>query len=205
MLMRRILMSLLIATGCTGSGTVAYRGSASATIVAEQPDLVYVSPGVQVIADYDEPVFYTDNYYWRYNSGVWYRSHTYTGGWAYASPPRALVRIDRPYAYVRYRPQGYVARRPARRTEPTPVYREPSQPVIRDHRTPDYRDRPQPAPQTQPRPYGQDRRDEVHDRNDQRQEQREERREERREEKRDDRRDRRDDRDDRRDKKDHRH
>jgi len=77
------------------------------------PDMAYVSPGVQVIADYDEPIFYTDGFYWRFYGGGWYRSNYYTGGWVYARPPVAVLRIDRPTAYVHYRPAGYVARRPA--------------------------------------------------------------------------------------------
>ena len=112
------MLVLLLLAGCAGEGY--YTGSAT----VRGPELVSVSPGVEVIADYDEPVFYTDNYYWRYNNGNWYRSNYYNSGWVYASPPRALVRIDRPYAYRHYRPHGYVARRPVR---------------VRDHR--DYRDR----------------------------------------------------------------
>jgi hypothetical protein len=79
------------------------------------PDLVEVSPGVQVIADYDEPIFYSDGYYWRYGGNAWYRSSYYTGGWAYATPPPAIVRIDRPYTYAHYRPRGWQghAARPA--------------------------------------------------------------------------------------------
>lgn len=133
--MRRLLLACLLAAGCTG-GTVAYRGTA--TVNTYTPDMVYVSPGVSVIADYDEPVFYSDNYYWRYYDGAWYRSNYYTGGWVYARPPIAVARINRPTAYVRYRPNGYVARRPAR------VYRDrdrydnrryrDDRPVIRDHR-----------------------------------------------------------------------
>ena len=29
------------------------------------PGMEVVSPGVQVVADYDYPVFYSDGYYWR--------------------------------------------------------------------------------------------------------------------------------------------
>ena len=51
------------------------------------PDLVYAGPGVQVIADYNEPIFYSEGLYWRYYGGAWYRSSYYTGGWVYARPP----------------------------------------------------------------------------------------------------------------------
>ena len=79
------------------------------------PELVYVSPGVQVIADYNEPIFYSDNFYWRNDGGVWYRSPYHTGGWAIATPPPAVARIDQPRGYVHYRPAGWVAHRPAPR------------------------------------------------------------------------------------------
>jgi hypothetical protein len=111
--MRKIIFALLIA-GCAGSGTVGYQATASYE-TAPMPDMAYVSPGVQVIADYDEPVFYTDGYYWRYDTnGTWYRSNTWTGGWVYASAPRPLLSIQQPRTYIRYRPSGYVSHRPAR-------------------------------------------------------------------------------------------
>lgn len=103
--MRRLLILLVLSTsalaaGCAG-GTVGY----TATATYASPDLAYVRPGVYVVADYSQPVFYTDGSYWRYHSGLWYRSPYHNRGWVYYSrPPRVLTTIDRPYAYVRYRP-----------------------------------------------------------------------------------------------------
>jgi len=99
---RSFLGATLVAAALLGAGCYA-------TVSGEAygPDLVTVSPGVQVIADYDEPIFYTDGFYWRYYGGVWYRSTVYTGGWVYARPPVAVMRIDRPYAYAHYRPAGW--------------------------------------------------------------------------------------------------
>ena len=102
---------------------------ASGDAYVATPDLVAVSPGVQVVADYDEPVFFTDGFYWRFNDGYWYRSNNYATGWYYYErPPEVVLRIDRPYAYAHYRPAGYVARsRPAYRPAP----------IVRDHRQPE--------------------------------------------------------------------
>jgi hypothetical protein len=191
---RQLIFALLVVAGCAGSGSVSYQGSAN--VYATTPDLVYVSPGVQVIADYDEPVFYTDGFYWRHYGGTWYRSRVHTGGWVYASAPRALLTIERPHAYVRYRPRGYVSRR---QTQPSrPVYRD-ERPVIRDRRT-----APAPAPVTRDHrtPPGHDRREERQERREERVEDNQERRDERqdrREDRREDREDRREDRDERRD------
>jgi hypothetical protein len=85
-----------------GRGTVAYSASGST-----DAELVEVNPGVYAVANYDEPVFYNDNYYWRLNSGHWYRSNSYRGGWVNATPPRAVISIDRPQRYARYRPQSH--------------------------------------------------------------------------------------------------
>src|SRR4051812_38558816 len=138
-----LLASLLFAcavTACTGSGQVTYSGEA-------QPELVEISPGVQVIADYDEPVFYSDNYYWRYDSGVWYRSHNHRGGWERSSNvPVAVRSIDRPTAYVHYHGSARADVRGGgevrdHRTDPN---WNQQQPQVRDHRTEGTYQQPQP-------------------------------------------------------------
>jgi len=144
LLLAAILLSLAL-SGCV----VRARGGVYAS--APQPELVYVSPGVYVIADYDEPVFYSDGYYWRYYGGVWYRSGVYTGGWVrWHSVPRHIHGIQRPHTYVHYRARGNARyrnpppgrggpvvrdHRDNRRYQPAPAAR-PSGPVVRDHRQP---------------------------------------------------------------------
>jgi hypothetical protein len=114
------VLALALAAGCYTQGRVGVEYTATATT----PDLVYVSPGVMVVADYPEPVFYSSNYYWRYNGGIWYRSHRYNGGWSVsANVPVAVRSIDRPTAYVHYRSSATVHR--DHRGRPTRV---------RDHR-----------------------------------------------------------------------
>jgi hypothetical protein len=115
-------LALALAAGCA---PVEYRG----TVAVTAPDLAYVAPGVQVIADYDEPIFFSDGFYWWQFGGVWYRSATYTGGWVrIAVPPAAIVHIDYPHRYRHYRPQGYVVQR-----RPVPSHRV-QRPHERDHR-----------------------------------------------------------------------
>jgi len=75
-------------------------GTASAQVVSAQvtvaaptvhfevaPPLVYVSPGVMVVQDYDEEIFFTGGWYWCSRGGVWFRTRDYRGGWI-AAPPR---------------------------------------------------------------------------------------------------------------------
>jgi hypothetical protein len=164
-----ILSGLLFAAtalgGCYASGDVGYQasysGTASSDVYVSTPDLVTVSPGVQVVADYDEPVFYSDGFYWRYYNNGWYRSNNYATGWYYYDrPPVAVLRIDRPYAYAHYRPSGYVVRNRARYRPIEPVTRGERhyvgrpEPVVRERTTvtPGTREVVRPAPVVRERP-----------------------------------------------------
>ncbi|MDB4954591.1 MAG: hypothetical protein JWO36_2160 [Myxococcales bacterium] len=141
-----------LAGGCTGSGQVTYSGQ------VQTPELVEVSPGVQVIADYDEPIFYSDNYYWRNDGGVWFRSRTHTGGWArFEAAPVAIRSIDRPSAYVHFHAGAHANMnenreqvRDHRDAMPPP----PPPPEVRDHRE------AMPPPPPPPPPVVRDHRDE---------------------------------------------
>lgn len=148
--------SSLLLIGCAGSGHVQY--SAHVTT----PELVYINSDVQVIADYREPIFYTDNYYWRYNGGVWYRSTNHTRGWLRVDVvPVKIRRIDRPTAYIRYRGQA----------------RASTGPVVRDHRAP--------APSPVVRDHREERKDAKEAQKEERKEQKEAQKEERKEQKKD--------------------
>jgi hypothetical protein len=73
------------------------------------PDLVEVQPGVQVVYDADEPIFFTDGFYWRQNNGVWFSSRTYGGGWGrYDGVPMRFRGNFNVHAYSHYHPAGFV-------------------------------------------------------------------------------------------------
>jgi hypothetical protein len=123
-----LLITACVAAACGGGH---YRGTvyASTSVSAPRPDLAYVAPGVYVIANYDEPIFYADGYYWYNANGYWYRSSNYTRGWVYVDRPSYRVAtIRNPYAYTYYRPHNYVVRH-----RPVPVHRI-DRPWVRDHR-----------------------------------------------------------------------
>jgi hypothetical protein len=87
-----------LASGCAGTGQL------TLTSEATTPELVVISPGVQVIADLDEPIFYSNHYYWRNQGGSWYRSASHTRGWARVEiAPVEIRTIERPSAYIHYR------------------------------------------------------------------------------------------------------
>jgi hypothetical protein len=132
--------------GCVVHGAARVHGHAH----VEPPQLVHVSPGVQVVYDYHEPVFYSDGFYWRYHSGVWYRSSYHSHGWVrYSRVPRTIARIDRPQTYVRYRGNARARTRVHSAPPPrhAPARHAPARPAVRDHRgAPPPHARPAPAP-----------------------------------------------------------
>jgi len=73
--------------------------------------LVTVEPGIQVVEDYDEEVFYVEGNYWHRRSDGWYRAGDPHGRWAHVEQreaPQAIVRTP-PGHYKHYRQ----AKRPA--------------------------------------------------------------------------------------------
>jgi hypothetical protein len=148
-----------LAAGCYAQDGVAvgYSGGYSSGY-ATAPGMVYVGPGVQVVSDYDYPVFYSEGAYWRFDNGVWYRSGMYNGGWSVSyNVPVGVRGIDRPYSYSHYRGNGDVRfGGNAGYGRPAPGYGNPNGgygggPVVRDHREGGgYR--PPPAPPSAPAP-----------------------------------------------------
>lgn len=88
--------------GCASHGEVEYAGG----VQVASPELVEVSPGVMVIADANEPIFYSRGEYWLYRDGYWFQSNTYNRGFArvdFTAVPNEVRVIDRPQLYVHYR------------------------------------------------------------------------------------------------------
>lgn len=139
---------LLFGVGCAGSAQY------SATASVQTPRLILIEPDVQVVADYDQPVFYSENYYWRYDNGVWYRSNNHLRGWVrFEAVPARIRRIERPTAYIRYRGEargnanGQV--RDHRDHSPPPPAYQPPPPVVNNSTPPPAY---QPPPRNPPPP-----------------------------------------------------
>jgi hypothetical protein len=78
------------------------------------PPLVEVRPGVQVVENADDEVFFSAGYYWhRSPNGVWWRTRDHRGGWVLAprrSVPRAVTRLP-PGQYRHFRAERRELRR----------------------------------------------------------------------------------------------
>jgi hypothetical protein len=109
--MRKVLGLFVVITlgGCYASvgGDGRGRGGASFGLILPEilPPLVVVEPGMSVVGDLDDEVFYSDGYYWARQDQGWYRTHDHRRGWARVEDrqvPRAMVESP-PGRYRRYR------------------------------------------------------------------------------------------------------
>jgi hypothetical protein len=143
-----VLMAMTVATLASGCA-VGY----TATVADDGygPDLVEAGPGVQVVADYDEPVFFSEGVYWRFSSGYWYRSPYYNRGWVSARPPMAVMHIQHPQTYAHYRPAGWA---PRGRAVPPPGVRHDEHGRYEAHGAPPPRPMYQAAPPPRAQPQG---------------------------------------------------
>lgn len=99
------LAAVLAALPTPGTAQVSVGASIGIDIrFPEPPPLVVVTPGVQIVPEYDEEVYFVNNYYWVRRADVWYRTSRYDGGWRpvrVVTVPPALVRIP-PGRYRHY-------------------------------------------------------------------------------------------------------
>ena len=62
-----------------------------------QPALVVVSPGLMVVEDYPEEVFFVSGWYWHKKGPHWFRARDWRGGWVvapYKVVPGSLVKLS---------------------------------------------------------------------------------------------------------------
>src|SRR5215467_407861 len=72
------------------------------------PPLVVVSPGIQVVPEYEQEVFFVDGWYWYRSGPYWYRTRDHRGGWVVVERryvPATLVKIP-PGRYKHYKAKG---------------------------------------------------------------------------------------------------
>jgi hypothetical protein len=135
------------------SGEVEYSG----TVRVTSPELIQIDPGVMVVADADEPLFYAEGHYWLYRDGYWLRSNDYRRGFVRVElsyVPQRIRVIDRPQTYVQYRRhhqhRDLSARAPQQPTRSLPAPMPPPHQGVRS--TPGPQTWQQPSPGVNPVP-----------------------------------------------------
>jgi hypothetical protein len=66
---------------------------------AAPPPLIEINPGVQIVENGDQEIFFSNGYYWFERDGGWYRSHDWHERWA-------PVRGWRVPSFIRNHPRG---------------------------------------------------------------------------------------------------
>jgi hypothetical protein len=70
------------------------------------PPMVVVQPGVRVVTDLDDEIYFVNGWYWVRRGPHWYRTHDHRGRWVWVEPrrvPVALVRIpEGRYRHIRH-------------------------------------------------------------------------------------------------------
>jgi hypothetical protein len=117
--MRNLLVALILGVSVAPGITLA-QGVVDIHIgFSTPPPLVVVAPGVQVVPDYDEEVFFANGWYWTRRDTVWYRTRDHRGGWVMVQPtrvPPALVRLP-PGEYKHWRKDQAKAEKRALKAE----------------------------------------------------------------------------------------
>jgi hypothetical protein len=71
-----------------------------------QPPLVVIQPGIQVVENSNEEVFFTGGWYWVRRDGGWYRARSPRAAFVWVEPrrvPVGLVRLPPPGHYRHFR------------------------------------------------------------------------------------------------------
>ena len=108
--MKRLTLGLALAMSLLPGAARAQGVTASIQMsLPVAPPLVVVQPGVQVVENYDEEVFYTGGWYWTRRDGGWYRARGPRAAFVWVEPrrvPVALVRIP-PGQYRHWRREDH--------------------------------------------------------------------------------------------------
>lgn len=96
--MKRLLAVVCLSTSFVSFAQVQIKiDVALPTIVFEAPPpLVVIQPGVQVVEDSDDEVFFVDSWYWVRRDGRWFRTKDHRGGWVLVEDrgvPMTIVRL----------------------------------------------------------------------------------------------------------------
>lgn len=109
--MRKLILALAVSVlPALASAQVGASASASVSLHLDLPvvlpALVVVTPGVQVVPEVEEEVFFVDGWYWVRQPSGWYRSRSHRSGWVLVparAVPARLVAIPSG-KYKRYKP-----------------------------------------------------------------------------------------------------
>ena len=92
-----LAVSLLLPAPASAQVTVSLRLDLPVVL----PALVVIEPGVQVVPQVNEEIFFVDGFYWVRRDTRWYRSHNHRSGWVVVDSRGVPARL------VKYPPGHY--------------------------------------------------------------------------------------------------
>jgi len=92
-----LAVSLLLPAPASAQVTVSLRLDLPVVL----PALVVIEPGVQVVPQVNEEIFFVDGFYWVRRDTRWYRSHDHRSGWVVVDSRGVPARL------VKYPPGHY--------------------------------------------------------------------------------------------------
>lgn len=90
------LMAALVGSASMAQVQVKIDIALPTIVFSAPPPLVVIQPGIQVVEDSDDEVFFVDGYYWYRRDARWFRTKTHQGGWVLVEDrgvPVTLVRL----------------------------------------------------------------------------------------------------------------
>lgn len=91
-----VLMAAVASTTALAQVQVSIQVPLPTITFSAPPPLVVVQPGVQVVEDYDDEVYFTGGYYWVRRDDRWFRTRDHRGSWVVVEPrvvPATIVRL----------------------------------------------------------------------------------------------------------------
>ncbi len=107
--MKTLCLSIAILVAAPVTAQVHVQVQLPSIVFPAPPPLVVIEPGIQVVEDYDDEVFFVDNFYWYRRGPHWYRTPTHNGTWVVVDQhhvPGKLVKF-RPGQYRKFRGHGH--------------------------------------------------------------------------------------------------
>ena len=112
--MRKLILALTgaIAFPVLASAQASASASLDLRLPVVLPQLVVVTPGVMLVPEVDEEVFFVDGYYWARQPRGWYRSKSHKHGWVLVPARRVPSRLVSfaPGQYKRWKPAKHERR-----------------------------------------------------------------------------------------------
>jgi hypothetical protein len=107
--MRTLLLALVALIGLPTAAQAQASVTFQLNLPVVLPPLVVVTPGVRVVPDVDEEVFFVDGYYWVRRDRSWYRSRSHRHGWVLVGARGVPSRISgfAPGKYKRWKPAAH--------------------------------------------------------------------------------------------------